>query len=86
MSNAVHGVAHTSQTMKYFVGQNARISGMPAWMSQTMITEVNNAKSFVETAVKNLLFGVQSILYFEKDIVQGAYEDIRSKFQDYPSA
>ena len=86
MPNAVHGVAHTSQMMTYFVGQNARISGMAAWMNQTMITEVNNAKSFVETAIKNLFFGVQSILYFEKDIVQGAYEDIRSKFQDYPSA
>lgn len=82
----MRGVAHTSQTMTYFVGQNARISGMPAWMNQTMITEVNNAKSFAETAVKNFLFGVQSILYFKKDVVQGAYEDIRSKFQDYPSA
>jgi len=83
---AVHGAVHTSQTTTYFVGQNARIFGMAAWMSQTMITEVNNAKSFVETAVKNLFFGVQSILYFKKDIVQGTYEDIRSKFQDYPSA
>lgn len=59
---------------------------MPAWMNPTMITEVNNARSFVETAVKNLIFGVQSIAYFKKDVVQGAYEDIRSKFQDYPSA